>query len=339
MAEQMTLFGIWERVEELEPEPVAAEPLALPAEPPPVPVLPGQTDLLTGLHAERRRMELALQALDPGELRAAWQQAHDRYPGAREADDWPRWADGLEHQLGMAAAPLSGTAQASRARELFDPETAGQRFPRLAPPLLVDLRRTLLRRAHDALVAEQGPAARLDDGRAAGVLLLEAGDAAGAVRSLHAALEGGRRDARTMADLATALARSGRMEMALVAWRDALLQDPAVVEEAELQGTPLYDLLDEIEELELPGPPLAWLPALADLAGIVRLPARLTGRKRGGEGSGKEDGETAPARTFAVLVCRLRQTPRDGAHAAERAGIKREMLRKVPGLRGRVEGV
>jgi hypothetical protein len=128
---------------------------------------------------------------------------------------------------------------------------------------------------------------------------------------LQAAVAAGLTDGPTRAALADSLWRLGRRREALIAFRDALFADPSSL--VETQNPSLLALLDEIEELDLPGEPRAWIPALADLRGLVSLPESVL----------DPDLSSPPAARFTALVARYRRRRREGAAIAELLEVKR----------------
>jgi hypothetical protein len=320
MPMQLTIFGDWEEVGEPKTG-AAARPEPEPGSRGQAPADPRQLEIFAGPHTHQRAMADALEALDAPKLRDTFRAVRRIYPTWLPAEAWPLWADGIEWLVGPERAPLPPAVRADRALALLDDGVARERFPDLGEDLLAVVRVSAAARACEALLSSAGPQATLADGRAAGLLPLLAGGPEKALGPLQAAVAAGLADGGTQAALADALWRMGRRREALVACRDALLIDPSSLE--EIQDPSLLALLDEIEELDLPGEPRAWIPALADLRGLVSLP----------DLESEVDPCRAPAARFTSLLARYRRQRREGAAATVLVEAKRALLQIAPALK------
>lgn len=317
MAEQLSIFGLWERV-----EPAAVEELPPPPPPPPpAPIDPRQVDLLTGAQPLRADLEEACVALDAPAVRAAREALLSRFLGQDWAARALDWADAIEWLVGRPGEALAAQTQVERALVLVGAD-GELRFPAAAKWLVVEIRRAALGRAVERLVAEQGPGARLDDGRPAGVLLLLAGDAERAHPMLAAACAArGEPDARWLGYLGEAAWRCGQSHGALEAYGRACLVDPTAIDEAQLTCTPVLDLVDLGVDLELEPPVLAYVPVLADLQAVLMLDdLALTA----------PPGATAPRRLAALLRAYRGARAAGTLDEAARIAAKRELLRLAP---------
>jgi hypothetical protein len=318
MPMQLTIFGDWEEVGETAvgtaagPKPGSREL---------VPGDPRQLEIFAGPHTHQRAMADALETLNAPKLRDTFREVQRIYPTWLPAGAWPLWADGIEWLIGRERAPLAPAVRADRALALLDEGVARERFPALGEDLLAVVRVSAAARACEALLSSAGPRATLADGRAAGLLPLLAGVPEKALGPLQAAVTAGLVDVGTLAALADALWRMGRRREALVACRDALLVDPTSLE--EIQDPSLLALLDEIEELDLPGEARAWIPALADLRGLVSLPDLALAPNL----------SSPPAPRFTALLAQYRRQRREGAAAVELVEGKRALLQIAPALK------
>lgn len=311
MADQLTLFGLWEPVPDPEP---AVAPSPEPALPP-FAAEPRQTDLFSGHHIGFLQVMEALEALDPGALREAAAASGERYPDHGGPPCWRVWADRLDALLPQDAEALAVCA-------LGD---LGASFPGIGEALGAVLRGALLRKAAARLIAAGGPGARGPGGRPAASLLRLAGEPLGAAHLLERAVADGDTTAVVRVELARALEAIGRTEAAVVAWRDALLLDWRAVDEAELARTRLVDALDEASELELPGDARAWAPALADLLHLAPMPAWA---------ADLPDGELSSR--LATALARFRGARAAGDPEPALLAHKRALLALVPALRERI---
>lgn len=306
MADQLNLFGEWERV----PDPAPAAATAPVAEAPPPDVSPRQAALFSGPHLGEAAVAAALEALDPAGLRAAAARVAEEFPSYAGLRRWPAWADALGALLARDAGALCDAAQAF----------AG--WPGMAPDLVAILRAALLREAF----ARLGPTGTTPDGAPAASLLRLAGRPDLAVAALEAALREDATDATTHVELAIVCGLLGRADRALAAWRDALILDPDAVSDDDLGDTRLGELLDDAETLELPGAARAWVPALAAIAHLVAVPSWAA--------EAPED--AAPARRVVALLAQLRQARTERAPDAAVVALKRQILGIAPGLRERL---
>lgn len=280
-----------------------------------------QLDIFGGPHRERKLAERAVVALDAAGIREAAWAARRAFPTWAEVADWLVWADSVEWLLGALDDTLGVRGASDRALSLLADESARVFFPRLPPVLLGSVRGEAAARACDALLAEEGPMARLGDGLAAGTLPLRAGNAARAAEPLRRAVEAGLVDGATRAALGEALRELGEAALALGTWCDALLRDPASVDGVRLPGV-LGELLDRLEELELRGDTRAWVPIVADLEGLLALPGWLI-----------DDAPFGPAGAFAAELAIFRHKRKAGIPRESLFAHKRVMLELAPALR------
>lgn len=322
MAAQLTFFGTWEAVS-TETRVAAFVPAPVPPEPAPR-VDPRQGWLFDGPHSFRHEAERACDELDAAALRRTWRAARESYPQWPGARPWPGWADGIEHLIG-SLDPASAREQVARAMSL-DEDGMAQRFPEMSATLRNRIRRAALSRAAARLLHEEGMTAGLPDGRPAGYLHLLAGmpeEAALALQGQVRAWTEAHGRGVLLGYLGEALWRCGRRKEALVTYRDAYLEVPLAVDEAELSCPPIMDLLDSCAERELPGDRRGWLPVLADLQGRIpllgsRVPVAA---------------EDFPAGRSAALLSAYRQRHSDGMEDAERIARKRQLLKLAPALK------
>ena len=320
MAEQLSIFGLWEVVK---PEVIEEPPP--PPPPPPVPVDPRQVDLLNGAQPLRSTLEDACIGLDADAVRRAHEELLRRFLGQRWADRAPGWAESIDWLVGRAGEELTVDEAVARAQAVLGPE--GQaRFPEAPGYVLKGVRSSALGRAVERLVAERGAGARLSDGRPAGYLLLLADDAPRARSVLAAACaSGGFSDARWLGYLGEAAWRCGEVSAALDAYGVACLEDPTAVDMEMVTCQPVLDLIDLGEDRELEAPVLGYLPVLADLNAVHPLDDRAL----------ELPSQPTPARRLAALLRGYRSLRASGAlDEPARIGAKREMLRVAPaGLR------
>ncbi len=333
MAEQLTLAGTWEPIAPVDS--IANRPLA-PLSPPDSQD-PRQAWLFDGPHSLRQAAERACDQLDAAALRLAWKQADERYPTWPGARSWPLWALGIDHLLGhlpgsgaQATAPIRAIELAQRALSMEGAEV-DWRFPGMSAACVHRVRSAALCQAATRLFAEEGAAARLQDGRPVGILHLVAGVPEAAVISLQLqaqtlAQAGDKAgQGRVLGYLGEALWRCERVGEALAIYRDAYLADPGAVDEKEMTCRPVMDLLDACADLEPPDDPRGWLPVLADLLQRVPLPASATPAPKG----------ASAARTAAALLAAYRQRYAQ-ANEAQRIERKRELLKCAPFLKEHV---
>jgi hypothetical protein len=320
MAEQLSIFGHWERV-----VPAVQEEAPPPPPPPPVPIDPRQVDLLSGPQPLRAALEEACLALDAAEVRRAHQELFSRFLGQGWAARALEWADTIEWLVGRGAEVPGVDEQVARARALAEAGGAA-RLPEAPGYLLDGVRLAALRRAVGRLVAERGAAASLPDGRPAAYLLLAAGDADGAHSALEAACATvASVDARWLGYFGEAAWRRGQAHQALELYCRACLEDPLAVDQEQLTCQPVLDLVDLGEDLELEVPVLAFVPVLADLRGLLLLDDRAL--------------QPWPSPTLAQRLCGLlrRYRIRRAAGSLDegaRIEAKRELMRVAPrGLR------
>ncbi len=311
MADQLTLFGLWEAVSDPEPaEPPVEAPVVSPVVDDPL-----QTDLFSGSHVGFNQALTALGSLDADALRAAADAFGRRYPEHEAPPRWRAWASTLASKLAGEPSALADLAVGDLT----------VRFEGIGRAMADVLRPAVCRRAAERLIEVGGPGARTSDGRPAARLLVMAGDPTAAVRALERAVAAGDESAAVRVELARALGAVGRLEAALHCWRDALLLDPASADETELATTRLVEALDEAAELELPGDARAWVPALADLLHLATMPIRAA----------DQSFEDQPGR-LAGLLARYRAARAAGAPDALLLALKREMIVLAPSLRERV---
>jgi hypothetical protein len=323
MAEQLTIFDVWEAVVR-EPLP-RPEPRPEPDAPTPVPVLPGQQSLLVGVHLGEAEVDRALSTFDAAALRAVAERTRARYPHSPAVADWPRWADGLD-----ASTAGSPRARLEAAEALNSPAVALARFPEMSPERFGALFTALLLAATEAVLSDEGPAARAADGTLLVEMLLrwQRADRARfhlARASETAADSGALRVARARCEAALggspALVRRCWIEAALVD-ADAVAADAALAPE-------LADLLEVAADLALDGEPGDWLPALADLSGLCPLPAIDVAPDVG----------DPPGRRFAQALAHLRALRRRNAPDAETRPVKARLLAAAPPLKDRLRSV
>lgn len=320
MAEQLSIFGLWERVQ---PE-VIKEPPPPPLRAP-APIDPRQVNLLSGPQPLRASLEDACLALDPSAVRRAHEELFRRFLGQGWAARAPEWAQSIEWLVGKGGEVPSVEEQGARAQALLG-EDGAARLPEAPGYLLEGLRSAAVRRAVERLVAERGVTARLPDGRPAGYLLLLAGDARGARSSLEQACAAvDLADARWLGYLGEAAWRCGDVHAALEAYALACLVDPLAVDSESITCRPVLDLIDLGDDLELDPPVLGYVPVLADLHGTHPLDDRAIDLRL----------EPTTARKLAGLLRRYRARRSAGTlDEAARIEAKREMLRLAPaGLR------
>jgi len=310
VAEQLTILGLWERTApgEAPPEPLPPPPLP--------PVDPRQQDLLGGAQALRVKLEDACISLDATAVRALHAALLAEFGSQRWAERVPAWADGVSW--------LVEGEPALRALALGSDDVARARFPSASGELIRLIRLSALRRAAQQLIALGGAQAALPDGRPAGWLVLAGGDFALARSLLWAACEAvGNSNGLWLGALGEAAWGLGDRFGALEAYCRASLVDPQRIDVEGVVCTPVLELLDSADELELTGPSQRWLAVLADLQTMhalhdwaLEVPAEPTDVQR--------------------LAALLRTWRRDRVSLDERARIdaKRAMVKLAPpGLR------
>ncbi len=326
MTAQLTLFGTWDAIPT---KPLVAEqtPMARseerPEQRPTVPD-PRQCSLFDGPQSIRHEAHQCCLQLDAVGLRQSWRTATELYPSWPGSQSWLAWSNGIEQLLGN---PTEGSAQeqAVRALSLWE-GTSVLRFPEMSTALLGQLGAAALCRAASRLLAEEGMISQLPDGRPAGYLFLLARrseEAVAALQSQANAWTDKKGRGLLLGYLGESLYRCHRSQEALVAYRDAYCEDPLSVDETELTCRPIMDLLDTCAELDLPDDSRGWLPALADLLGVIPLAGcRIP----------STDGASA-AQTCLVLLAAYRRKQSEGMDDAERIRRKREILKLAPGLK------
>ena len=322
VAEQLTIFGLWDTV-----VPLAIEtPDPSPAPALPTPIDPRQADLLSGPQSMRAALEAACESLDAIAVRARHAELNQRFLGQRWADHAPDWALGIEWLVGPPSDARSIAEQIDRVLALWDDSAASAHFPELPRYVLVALRAEASRRAALRLAAERGPTALLTNGEPVGWLLLRAGNVADAREQLSAALAAlvtvndGFPAARAWSWLAEAEWLAGDAAAAIRAYCRACLLGGAVTE-PEITCESILDLFDTAADLDLPEPITDWVPVLADLRGLVRL----------GEEATAPPLDAAPARRLAAELAEYRLRRAAGAlDEAARIGAKRNMARLAP---------
>lgn len=307
----MNLQGLWESA--------PREPEEVPAGPPPV-LLPHpdrrQHDLLAGPHLLRFKIEEACVALDPAAVRAA----HANLLAHSIGQKWGDWAE----DVAWLIEPTTGEELALRALSLT--ATGDLHFPGAPRFLREKVRGAALRRAAHQLIAAGGPEASLRDGRPVGFLALSAGDFGLAREQLTKACDAsGNSNALWLGYLGEANWRVNEWFAAMQCWCRASLIDPSKIDEEWVTGTPVLELLDLHDELELPDAPLSYLAVLADLLGKHAL-----------DDFALEVPVDAPApRKLAALLRAYRRDRANGAlPESGRIEAKRAMARlSPPGLR------
>lgn len=284
----------------------------MPEPPPPplpaaLPVDPRQEDLLRGAHALRAKLEAACVALEAVEVRALHAELLASFGTQRWAEQVPAWADALAW---LVEADLTARALSVRI----------ERFPGISGALFESVRSAALSRAALQLIAAQGAAAALPDGRPAGFLAFVGGDFLLARTLLAAAcVEVGHSNAQWLGYLGEAAWRLGDQHTALKTYCTASLVDPARIDADCVTCEPVLELLDLQDELELSDVPFSYLAVLADLQGKqaleeVVLPAEAS----------------PPLRLAALLRAYRRDRPAENA----RIEAKRALARLAPpGLR------
>lgn len=321
MAEQLTIFDVWEAV--------VREPLPQPLPRPdpdavePVPVLPGQQSLLSGVHLGEAEVDRALATRDAGALRAAFATTSARYPHYRPALAWLAWADGLERLAAGTPRERLSTAQ-----RLADPEFAAALFPDIGPERFAELHADAICTASCAVLDAEGPTARDRGGECLVARLLDMERLADARRYVTMSTPPGpdlgvhlrlRARYESASGASPAASRRAWLCASLVAPRETAL-DPALPAE-------FGDLLEEATELALDGEPGEWLAALADLGGLCPVPpdelpfAETTGTR------------------FASDLALLRALRRRGAPDSEARGVKARLLRAAPPLKDRLRSI
>jgi tetratricopeptide (TPR) repeat protein len=298
----------------------AARPAALPPAPAPraaPPVTPGQQGLFGGPHVAEVEVDRALVAGDAAALRALADRIEARWPDHAPLAHWRHWADALD-----ALSAGDADARLDAADRLVDPDWGLALFPDMGADRFAALYdAAVLRALHRGLESDADPtrfALRL----------------CGLERFAEArpALETRVRAAPGDADAWTALARcraaQGDTEVSLAAFARVALLAPERVGEPPDWPAELAACAAEAEDLELPGPPGAWVAALADLAALCPLPAPES-----------LPGGDTPALRFTRDLAQLRALRRRRAPDAEAHPVKASLLAAAPALRERLRPV
>ena len=327
MAEQLTIFDIWETVVR-EPLP-RPEPRPEPDLPAPIPVLPGQQSLLSGVHLGEAEVDRALAAFDADRLRAASARTRAQYPQYTPAALWPRWAEGLEH---LRAGPPRARLEAAWA--LAGPDVAEAHFPGISGERFGALYVDALLAASEAVLGAEGPMARAADGTPLVSLLVRWDRADRALVHLDA-------DAAAVAASGECLRIRARCEgvlgrpadTVLRTWLAAAALEPGATADDPALPAELGDLLAWAEDAGLEGEPGDWLPALADLFGVCPLPAPEA------VFAGQDVPADRPGLRFARGLAHLRALRRRRVSDAESRPVKAGLLAAAPGLKERLRGV
>ncbi len=309
MPEQLSILGLWERV-----DPTADEAPTAPLPPVPLPVAdPRQEELLSGAHALRSQIEAACIALDAVTMRAAHVQLINQFTRQSWAEHVPAWAEGII----WLTEPSRADELARRALSIsHDAQLPGS--PRF---LFESVRATALKRAAQRLIDERGVTAVLGDGRPAGYLALLAGDFALACELLEKACTAVENsNAQWLGYRGEAAWRRGETFAAMQSYGRASLVDPGAIDQEVLTCQPVLELLDLSDELELSDSPLTYLAVLADLAGKHPIEELAVPPL------------APPAVRLAGLLWAFRRSRAAGVlDEAGRIAAKREMLRLAPG--------
>ena len=325
MAQQLTIFDVWEEVQpKVPPAPVR------PPEPvlEPIPVLPGQQSLLTGVHLGEAEVDQALSLGDAPALRAVGARILLRYPQYAPAQVWATWAGGLESLA--AGDPVACLAAAER---LDDPDFAGAHFPEMSPERFAALHEATFLRAVRAVLLADGPLARGAppyEGWAATVLLRF--DALREARThFESIVRTHPEDATAWRALARCRVDGGAGQAANTAWLMASMLAPEATARDPHLPPALADAMAWAEDLELSGAPAEWLAALADLRGVASLP-------KPDALPPVRDAEPAGI-TFARDLATLRALRRRRALAEEFRPVKAALLAAAPALKEALRGV
>ncbi|MCK6574982.1 hypothetical protein L6V77_28250 [Myxococcota bacterium] len=321
MAEQLTIFDVWETVvREPLPQPL---PRSDPDAVEPDPVLPGQQSLLSGVHLGESEVDRALATCDAHALRAAYATTSALYPHYRPAAAWPAWADALERLAAGTPRERLSTAQ-----RLADPDFAAALFPDIGPERFADVYTEAIRLASCVVLDAEGPTARGGGGECLVARLLDMERLADARRYVTMPAPPG-------PDLGVFLRLRARYESASGAspaasrraWLCASLVAPGETALDPALPAEFGDLLEEATELALDGEPGEWLAALADLDGLCPVPpdelplAESTGTR------------------FASDLALLRAMRRRGAPESDARAVKARLLRAAPPLKDRLRSI
>ena len=281
------------------------------------PVTPGQQGLFGGPHVAEVEVDAALTAGDAAALRALADRIEAKWPAHTPLAHWRHWADGLE-----ALAAGDADAQLEAADRLVDPDWGLALFPDMGADRFAAL--------YDAAVVRalrRGLASGADPTRFA-LRLCAAGRFAEARPGLEAHVRAVPGDADAWLALARCREAQGDTEVSLAAFARVALLAPERVGAPPAWPAELARCADEAEDLELPGPPGAWVAALADLCAHCPLPAP--------EALPEGDG---PALRFTRDLARLRALRRRRAPEAETYPVKAALLAAAPALRERLRPV
>lgn len=294
----------------------AAHPIA-PSPAPAPPVTPGQQGLFNGPHVLEVEVDAALTAGDAAALRALADRVEARWPAHPPLAHWRHWADGLG-----ALAAADADAQLEAADRLVDPEWGLALFPDMGADRFAALYDAAVLRA-----LRRGLTSGVDPTRFA-LRLCAVERFAEARPALEARVRAVPGDADAWLALARCRVAQGDTEVSLAAFARVALLVPERVGEPPAWPAELARCAAEAEDLELPGPPGAWVAALADLCGHCPLPAPE--HLPGGD---------APALRFTRDLARLRALRRRRAPDAETYPVKAALLAAAPPLRERLRPV
>ena len=318
MPEQFPLFGSPEAPSKVSPGPASRSPPPLPPA-----VDPRQGSLfdghLPGLHA----LEAAFEQLDVAAARAEWERSARRFPDWACSQTWPRWIEDLAWLIELERT-RTAEDDARQVLALQDTGSAGGWLAGMRPELRGRIVGAALARIAAKLLDRHGSGARLQDGRPAGYLLLAAGRAGEAAEVLASAVAVQPQHGMVRGYLGEALWRAGRRTEAVAVYRDAYLLSPGAVDEELSTCTPIHDLLDRAEMLDLRGRAGEWVAVLGDLEGVVPLLGATVDLPPGDSAS----------QAVARLLASYRRHQQAGAFPeTERLALKREMLQRAPQLR------
>jgi hypothetical protein len=292
----------------------AAHPPAPRAAPP---VTPGQQGLFGGPHVAEVEVDAALTAGDAAALRALADRIEAKWPAHPPLAHWRHWADGLE-----ALAAGDADAQIEAADRLVDPDWGLALFPDMGADRFAALYEAAVVRA-----LRRGLATALDPTPYA-LRLCDRSRYADARPALEARVRAAPADADAWVALSRCRAAQGEPEGALTGFVRAALLAPERVWELPAFPAELARCAAEAEDLELPGPPGAWVAALADLAAMCPLPPP----------DALPEGDS-PALTFTRDLAQLRALRRRRALDAETYPVKAALLAAAPALRERLRPV
>jgi hypothetical protein len=279
---------------------------------------PRQVGLFDGPLMDLGALQIACEVPDPQAASAIWQRIQRRHPGWAKGQAWPRWLDDLSRLVGGTTNEQEATI--AHAREVLDADMGSAWFAGMPGGLRERIARAAAAAAARSLVAARGPGACSDDGRPLAWVLFFMGAREEGLSALREAAAARPEDGRLRGYLAEALWRHGQEGPAVREYLRACLIADDPVDEEEATCTPVLDLVDRAIDLDLPGPPAAWAPVLADLAGVCSLrslpdvPVSAAG----------------PAARAAALLRELREA--GNAPAASMMEKKRALLRLAPGL-------